>query len=334
MFTKIRNRYLLRFKYNNNNNNNNKNKLIIQNQIRHNSNLKNSNNQLNFNKQNDDQQRQIQQEEEGEDGKDNGKFSDTLNSFLNSSLNSLENYIINQAPIKDNNQGFNNDMFELDNDDSNKYNNNTNLIPYDLSIINEDFNEYIDLTNENHIEKLLSIDNSIIFKYGPQIEQNIKKTSNINLPLILNFYIRSLPKIQKRLNNSSLNIIIGDNILNKIISILINLQWFKSVSFIIINKNLSFNELINLINSLLENELIFQKSNWLKFKFLIEFYEQFKNINPLIITNIDFLNNSKNLNRFKILNLIQKKNYNNQIELNDDFNEFNEILNNDLIIKS
>lgn len=257
------------------------------------------------------------------------KLSNVVSSFLNCSLNSLEDYIIKQAPTKVDNEtnNFNNNIFEIDSHQS-----NNTFIPYQMSLLNKNYNEFINLTNPEHIKGLLSINKKIWFNHSPELEQYINRTSNINLPLILNYYIRSLPEIKTQLTNPNLNTKIGINTFRLIISILINSQWFHSASYIIMRMNLPFNDLVNFINSLLDNELIFQKSDWLRYIFIINFYQFYKNINPLIITNIDCLSNSLNLNRFKLLNMLWKNKYFSLSEINGEINDCNEVIPNDNLI--
>lgn len=264
-------------------------------------------------------------------GSSQNKLSDVVSSFLNCSLNSLENYIIQQAPVKTDNRSnsFNNDIFEIDPHD----NNNNIFIPYKMSSINKNYNEFIDLTNPDHIKGLLSLNANVWLRYSPEIQQYIDGTSNINMILILNFYVRSLPEIKTQLGNSDFNTKIGYNTTRLIISILINSQWFHNASYIIMRMNLPFNDLVNFINSLLDDELIFQKSDWLRYIFIINFYQFYKNINPLIITNIDCLNSDLNINRFKILNMLWKNKYNSLSEINDEINDCNEVIPNDNLIK-
>jgi hypothetical protein len=259
----------------------------------------------------------------------NNKFSNVMSSLLQNSLSSLENYIINQAPTTQSKLGNSQNIsfFEIDSDDLRERQLNNIEIPSKFKKLNSIYDEYLDISNDKDVEYLLSINRETWYKVFPEINQAIEKNSDIDIQLILNYYIRSIPEIQIQLKNKELNTTLGNISIKYILKLLINLQWFKNASFIICKMNLSFSELVNLLNELIENELIFQKSTWMKYLFIINFYSYYKSINPLVLTNLDFLSNSKSIDNFKVLNMIYNKNYNSMSELQNDVNQWFEITN-------
>lgn len=262
-----------------------------------------------------------------------GRFSSAVSSFLNSSLHSLEDYIASQTPIQNNRhmEGYNTEVLEIDTDaDEIHQDGSIGNIRYDISVLNRDYDEFIDLADPNHIEALLAINKERWYKSSPEISQSIEKTSNVNIPLILNFYIRSLPEIQNQLKDATLNTRVGENSIKLIISLLINLQWFRSACLILVKLKLPFNDLVNYLNDLMEDEPIFQKSDWMRYLFIINFYQLYRNINPLVLTNIDFLGRTANMNRFKILNMMWKTQYTSKSKLKEDVDEWYELAGNDV----
>lgn len=263
------------------------------------------------------------------DNKD-GKISNVVTSFLQNSLDTLENYIINQAPTYSNDSTSVLNHLEVDNNDDD--NNNIESadqrqynIPLEYRRLNNLCTEFLDISNPNDRQNLLTSNKNFWYKVTPEINQSIDKACKYNLPLILNYYLRSLPEIQAQLNDESLNTKLGENSTKYILNLLINLQWFKNASYIIYKLNLPFNELVNLLNDILESQLIFENSKWMKYLFLINFYRYYKNLNSLVLTNLDFLSSSHSINTFKILNMIYNKDYQTIEELDDDVNQWNEI---------
>lgn len=260
------------------------------------------------------------------------RFSVAVSSFLNSSLSSLEDYIANQAPIKSSQQseGYNTELLEIDMDNDATPQKSIGNIPYQLGEINKGFKEFIDLSNPDHIRGLLAINRERWIKNSPEISQAIDKTCNVDIPLILNFYLRSLAEIRRQLQDPSMNTKVGMTSQRHIISLLLNLQWFRSASFIILEMKLPFNDLVNYLNDLLEDELIFQKSDWMRYLFIINFYQLYKNVNPLVLTNLDFLGRPQYMDRFKILNMMWRTHYTTKQELKTDVSEWYEMCGHDI----
>lgn len=261
-----------------------------------------------------------------------------MSSFLDSSLSSLETYIINQAPVysKESHQAANADIFEIDpeNDENCDLTREETDVPYYLKKLNDGYTEFLDLSNPYDVESLLSVDQQKWYTVSPEIEQCFNKYSNYDIPLILNFYLRSIPEIQAHfIPDRKLHTKVGPNTFRYILKVLIDMQWFKAASYILQRRNLGFNELVNILNEIIEENLIFQKSEWMRFIFLINFYQVFKSYNPLVLSNLDFLSSKRSTNLFKVLNLMYNKQYESKSELANDFHQMNNICKNDKLIR-
>lgn len=272
--------------------------------------------------------------------KSSHKFSNAVSSFLQSSINNLENYIIQQAPTESDKSvhGFNNNILEIDNDSNSEINERDSLInddiPIDFYWLNKNIFEYIDLTNPKHIDFLLTFDEGI-YNHGPEIEQHFMRSSMFNMPFILNFYLRSIPDIQRLYNiKPELHTLLGDNMTKYIISIMIQNRWFKAASFMILRMNLKFTDLVNFLDELLQNEFLLKTSKWMRYLFIINFYQFYKNINPLVISNLDILSSQPAMNTFKVMNMIWKTHYTSNEALDRDVNEwFDSIGKEDALVK-
>lgn len=119
--------------------------------------------------------------------KTTNKISNKMTSFISHSISSLESYLINQTNLRPDSI----DDLPID---------RANYIPAQLKSYNSPFREFIDISNPQDIEYLLSIDRSSWYNVTPQIHSFMEFNCDYNLPLLLNHYARSLPEVQKVIN--------------------------------------------------------------------------------------------------------------------------------------
>ncbi|AWU78111.1 uncharacterized protein C5L36_0E01740 [Pichia kudriavzevii] len=242
--------------------------------------------------------------------KTTNKISNKMTSFISHSISSLESYLINQTNLRPDSI----DDLPID---------RANYIPAQLKSYNSPFREFIDISNPQDIEYLLSIDRSSWYNVTPQIHSFMEFNCDYNLPLLLNHYARSLPEVQKVINRKD-RVSLSLTSLKKMISILVNLQWFNNASYILYRMDLPFNELVNVLNEILEEELIFQNSDWMRYFFLVHLNKHYEAINKNILANVDFLSFSGSMKTFKALQFMWNKQYLSMDELKEDLSFFYE----------
>ncbi|GMM44801.1 hypothetical protein DAPK24_013760 [Pichia kluyveri] len=264
-------------------------------------------------------------------------LSNIMNSFLHSSMENLENYIINQTQLSDNRefQESNSELldFDLENEMINEPEFNEDeiesspLIFKQVKNYNKHFNEYLNLLGKKDIEFILTEDLEYQYKTYPEINQNIEKKATCNIQLILNYYIRSIPEFQQsfKIDKSKYTRLSDKNIF-EIVKILVNHRWFNAASFILVKRNLSFNDLLQFLNNLLETEFIFQKSKFMKLMFMIHLNKAFKSINPLVIKNLDFFANQDTFTEFQTMSYMYNKKYISISALKQDYEKLKEVI--------
>lgn len=117
------------------------------------------------------------------------KLSNVMTNLMSSSLSKLESFILQQAEEELSNMNKTNNHH--DNLKLRKFN-----IPYNLKLLNNNYDEFIDLNNPNDIKELLNMPIKKWYKTYPELRQDLEKTFVLNIPLILNFYIRTLPEVK------------------------------------------------------------------------------------------------------------------------------------------
>lgn len=258
------------------------------------------------------------------------KVSNIMNSLLHSSMDSLENFILKQAPTQNDTptNGFNAELLDLDSDNIH-YERTTAYSPLNSRLYNKHLSEYLDLNNEEDVNHLLSIERTAWFRTPPEIDQFIEKHAYCDIPCILNFYIRSLPEFQIESKDNTVKVPakyttnLGENAHRKILSLLINQQWFTAASFILCRRKLSFSDLVNTLNDILDTEPILQKP-FMRYFFLIHFHQQYRDVNPLVLKNLDFLATTTSIQIFQMLNMMWHKRYTNDADIEEDADIFKE----------